>query len=335
MQQAARWLRRNQVTFFVFVLAVVLFILKTVLQGNGFSAFAATSSVDSSLAVGIAAMGETLVILVGGFDLSVGGIISLLNVVLATHMSSSPQGQAAAVGLALGLACALGFVNGALVVWLRLQPIIATLATSFVWSGCALLVLNQPGGNVSLGFVTLLTGDAFGVVPSALAVALVAIGVWVVIVRHRFGSRIYAIGNDQGAAEANGVPVRSTLLVTYTLAGLFYGLGTVFLTAQTAGGDPNIGAPLLLSVFAAVVVGGVAFGGGQGSAIGSLLGGFVLELIGEVLFALGVASFYTDIFQGLVLLAAVVTMALGSRSRRRRGRTRMPTVPTPAAPKEV
>jgi ribose transport system permease protein len=218
----------------------------------------------------------------------------------------------------LALGAALGLVNGALVVWVRLQPIIATLATSFVWAGCALLVLPQPGGNVPFSFVSALTGDMLQVIPSALVIMAVAIALWFVIVGHRVGTRIFAIGNDREAAHANGVPVRSTLLVTYGLAGLYYGLSATFLTAQTAGGDPNIGAPLLLTVFAAVAVGGVTFGGGQGTAIGSLLAGFVLELIDEVLFVLGVSSFYTDILEGLVLLAAVVIMAAGRLMHRRR-----------------
>lgn len=310
--------KRNHVTTFVLSLAVFLLLLKTLLQGQGLSRYALTSSVDGSLVVGIAAMGETLVILAGGFDLSVGGIISFLNVVLATHLGFSPAGEMGGVALILALGAALGLCNGLLVVSLHLQPIIATLATSFVWSGAALLVLNQPGGVVPASFVNALTGD-WGPVPAGLIVACAAAGVWYAICRHRYGTFLYASGGDPEAAAANGVPVGRTLLITYTLAGLFYGGAAVFLTAQTAGGDANIGAPLLLPVFAAVVIGGTVFGGGQGNAVASLLAGFILDLIGEVLFVLGVASFYTDIFEGLVLVAAVLatTLAAALAGRRR------------------
>lgn len=318
-------IRRERATLLVLALALILFVLKSFLQGKGITLAGLEATINDSLPVGIAAMGETLVLLVGGFDLSAGSILSLLNVLLATQMAGSFGSQTASVVLALVLGSLLGLVNGVLVVWLRLQPIIATLAVGFVWSGVALEVLGQPGGNVPDGFINALTGTTGGVFPNAIIVGLIAICAWLVISRSRLGTRIYAVGSDRKGAAANGIHVGRTLVAAYTAAGLFYGIAAVFLTAQTAGGDPDIGGPILLTLFVAAAVGGASFSGGRGTAIASLIGGFVLDLIGEVLFVLGVNSYYTDIFDGVVLIVAVAATLVTWR-----GRQRVPHKRTPA-----
>lgn len=312
-------LRRNQATLIVFALALVLFFIKSAVENGGLTLFGLQSTINDSLSVGIAAMGETLVLLVGGFDLSAGSILSLLNVLLATQMLNSLGSQVETVVLALVLGALLGLLNGIFVVWLRLQPIIATLAIGFVWSGVALKVLPQPGGQVPTSFAQALTGAA-GPFPNAVIVGIVAIVLWLFISRSRMGTNIYAVGTNRQAAAANGINTGRTLLAAYTFAGLFYAIAAIFLTAQTAGGDPNIGGPLLLTLFVAAAVGGASFSGGRGTAIASLIGGFVLELIGETLFAMGVASFYTDIFQGVVLIIAVAATLISQRARRGRQR---------------
>lgn len=319
---AGRWLpsapavKRNRATLLALGLALLLFFTTSFLQGRGVTLAGVQATINDSLGVGIAAMGETLVLLVGGFDLSAGSILSLLNVLLATRMANSFGSQAEAVVVALLLGALLGLVNGLLVVRLRLQPIIATLAVGFIWSGAALEILGQPGGNVPGSFINALTGVSWGVFPNALLVAVVAIALWLVISRSRAGTYIYAVGSYRKGASANGINVSRTLLTAYTAAGVFYAIAAIFLTAQTAGGDPNIGGPILLTLFVAAAVGGASFSGGRGTAVASLIGAFVLELIGELLFALGVTSFYTDIFDGLVLIVAVAATLIGQRTRR-------------------
>ena len=299
--------------------AAVLVLLLQVynLFAPAFTAYQALILSTGSLTLALAAVGETLVVLTGGFDLSTGAIIAFTNVVLATHLTGSAAHQAGAVLLALALATAAGTVNGLLVAYLRLQPIIVTIATMFVFNGLALAVLDQPGGDVPSGFPNTLN-STLGPIPFALVALVVVALAWVAVRRTRFGKSLYAIGGDRQAATAAGIPVRRTLVATYALAGLCYGLAGVTLTAQMSSGDPGVGSSFLLTAFIAVVIGGTRFGGGAGSAVGSIIGAVITTLIVGVLTVSGVNSFATNIAEGLLLVAAVLLTAATGRLRVRR-----------------
>jgi ribose transport system permease protein len=234
----------------------------------------------------------------------VGSALSLINVIVATQVGESVGSQFGAVALALGVGLGIGLVNGILVAVLRIRAIVATLATFFLWSGLALLVLSQPGGSVPAQFSLWFTGY-YGAVPGGLIVLVLALGVWLLLARSTLGRHIYALGGNAAAARANGIDTRRTELLAYVIAGAFYGLSGAFLTAQSASGDPNVGAPLLLTVYAALVVGGTPLGGGRGSAVSGLIGALVLVLISRVLFAFGASSFFKPILYGAVLILAV------------------------------
>jgi ribose transport system permease protein len=308
---------------------VVLFVVYVAVQPSVLSLLRVNTIADEATAVAVAAAGETLVVLAGGFDLSVGAALALVNVLIATRIQDSTGSQASMVVVALAVGAGIGLVNGLLVTVLRIPSIVATLAMSFFWGGVALLILSQPGGAVPEQFVFWFTDNAGGVFPNALILLIVVVLLWLYLKRTRLGRALYAVGGDPAAAAANGIRVRVTTMAAYTLGGLLYGLAGAFLTAQSASGDPNVGGPLLLSIFAAVVIGGTAFGGGKGDLVGSIIGAFILYLISDVLFALGVSSFYTNILNGAVLLLAVLA---GSLTGVRRSVTRTRRRETPAAP---
>jgi ribose transport system permease protein len=274
---------------------------------------------NDSAALGLAAIGETLVVLTGGFDLSAGSVLAFVNVLLATKMTGTNPHDTLVVLEVLGIGMAAGLFNGVFVAFVRLQSIIVTIATMFIFSGLALLTLNEPGGQVPTDFVTRVTGEVGGsAIPNSLIVVLVALGLWLIFRRTRLGKAIYAVGSDAGAAYISGVRVRWVLLATYALAGLCYGAAGVFWSAQTGSGDPTIGDSFLLTVFIAVVIGGTRFGGGYGSAVGSMLGAFIVTEIDNVLQVAGVNGFWTEIVEGVVLIAAVLlgTIALRLRPKR-------------------
>lgn len=310
---------------------VVLFVIYASVQSSVLTLSQFNTVTSEGAAVALAAAGGTLVVLVGGFDLSVGQVLSLVNVLIATKIGTSVGGELLMIPMALALGAATGAVNGVLVNFVRIPSIVATLAMSFLWGGVALLILRQPGGAVPIQFVNWFTGNLGGVIPTPLVLVLVVVALWLVFKRTPLGRAIYAVGGDADAAAANGVRVRATSMATYTIAGLLYGLAGLFLTAQSASGDPGIGGPLLLTVFAAIVVGGTVFGGGKGDVVGSIIGAYILYLIADVLFALGVSAFYTNIFNGGVLLVAVVLGSLTGtrpwlkeRIQRWRGRSAEP-----------
>lgn len=294
-----------------FLVLGVLLAVYAFVQPPLFSSSTFTTILDESMVVALAAVGETIVVMAGGFDLSVGAALSVVNVVLATHPWGSTIGQIGMIPVGVGVGAGIGLVNGFLVAVLRIPSIAATLATSFFWGGVALLILKQPGGAIPFDFVNWFTGD-WGSIPSASAVLVFTAAAWLLFKRTRLGRAVYSVGGNPTAAAINGIRVRETKIAAYAIAGLFYGLAGVFLSAESASGDPNIGAPVLLTVFAAVVVGGTPFGGGRGDALGSIAGAFILTMIANVLFALGVSSFYTNIFNGAVLVLAVLASSVTS-----------------------
>lgn len=213
----------------------------------------------------LAAMGRAIVILSGGFDLSAGAVVSLVNVTLANGMDPADFEASIALWTALGIAVGMvvGAFNGFFIAFLRMQSIVVTLSTMFILQGITLLVMDKPGGFVAPNLGTFYLGDAVpGLVPMPLFVIGAVVLGWLWLKRTRFGTALYAAGSDPASAAAVGVRVRLTQFLVYVLAGGCYGLAGVFISAQTGSGDPLVGNPLLLPMFAAVVIGGTRLGGG-------------------------------------------------------------------------
>lgn len=302
---------------------VVCLILYFVMTPGATSISAPTNIVNSSVVIALAAVGEGIIVLSGGFDLSVGSVISLLNVVLATHFAGEGHNPVIALLVACLVGGLCGLANGALVVLGRIPTVIATLGTSFVFSGLALYFLSQPGGEVSTDFARMLTGSTEPLPYSAVVIVAVLL-VWQYVRGRPLGQALYAVGADSKCARLSGVSVGRTLFAAYAASGICYGLAAACLTAQTTSGDPRIGDPLTLTVFAAVVVGGVRLGGGEGSIASAVTGAFILGLISDLLYSAGVSSFYYYVVTGVVLVVAVAvsgvlatTSVTGLLARRR------------------
>ncbi|MDA8218243.1 MAG: ABC transporter permease [Dehalococcoidales bacterium] len=261
--------------------------------------------------VGLAGVGEAIVVLSGGYDLSTGAVVGVVNVILATRTGFASHTPALIV-IGLGVGIGAGVLNGVAVAALRVPPIIATLGSLFIWQGVALLILAQPGGTVDQGFVNALSGSV-GNIPMPLILFAIAAVLWRATKYTRAGRHVYMLGGDEDSTRANGVDVRRAVLFTYGFAGLFYGLAGLFYTAFTTSGDPSTGSSLLLPIFAAVVLGGILFGGGKGDPAAAIIGAVTLTLISDVLYALGVSSFYTGVFDGAALIVALAFSMLSGR----------------------
>ncbi|MGI5241122.1 ABC transporter permease [Dactylosporangium sp. CA-139066] len=274
------------------------------------TAFDYLSLLNTSLPLVFVAIGQSLVVLTGGIDLSVGGTVSL-GVAITAATGGSPAWLL--LVLAVGVLC--GTVNGLVVAKGRIAPILTTLATLSVYSGLALRVLPVPGGSVDPAVRTALTDpDA----PTALIWLALAVAGWLGLRRTRFGMRVYAIGSDEASARAVGVPAARVKVAVYALSGLCAALAAIFYVSTTTSGDPNAGAPYILTSIAAVVVGGIAFSGGRGSALGAVAGAFALTLVIDVLFFAGIDPLYQSLFQGLFLVVAVLLGSAGALLARRR-----------------
>jgi ribose transport system permease protein len=286
-------------------------VVYTTSLGHFPTSFDYLSLLNTSLPLVFVAIGQSLVVLTGGIDLSVGGTVSL-GVAITAATGGSPAWLP--LVLVVGLLC--GAVNGLVVARGRIAPILTTLATLSIYSGLALRVLPVPGGSVDPGVRAALTDPDR---PTALIWLALAVAGWLALRRTRFGMRVYAVGSDEASARAVGVPAVRVKVAVYALSGLCAALAAVFYVSTTTSGDPNAGASYILTSIAAVVVGGIAFTGGRGSALGAVAGAFALTLVIDVLFFAGIDPLYQSLFQGLFLVVAVLLgsgAALLARRRR-------------------
>jgi ribose transport system permease protein len=266
----------------------------------------------------LVATGQTIVILLGGIDLSVGGVVSLSTALAATRFG---EGGARMVLWALAIVViglAIGALNGVLVSRLRLQPFIVTLATWSIWSGVALWILPTEGGNIPSGFIDWVQATPLGIAtPVWLAVGLVLFWHW--LKRTRPGIGIRAVGSSENSSYLSGVPTFLTIVTAYALCGFFAALGGLFLVTQTASGSPTVGNDYILNSVAAVVIGGTSLFGGRGGLGGTFAGAIILTLIASVVFTLNISSFWTPIVTGVLLILAVLANSLTELYMRRRG----------------
>jgi ribose transport system permease protein len=314
-QKKEHWGRRvlGDGTSVILAILIVLFLVFVGTQKDALTRSVLTEILNNSLPLALAAAGGTLVVITRGFDLSVAGVVSLANVLTAVYAGDGASGALKGLIIAVAIGAVVGAVNGVMVAYLKLQSIALTLASMIVCSGAALVVLDAPGGDVSDFMVYGLTDQIVGLIPVALAIGAVVYGIWCLLKMTDWKIGLYAVGADETAALLAGVPVRRVKLIAYILAGMCYGMAGFMLTALTSTGTPNIGDPYLLLVFAAIALGGTSFAGGRGGVAGSMLGALTLTLLQKVLFSTGVSSFYTGIFQGAVMVIAVVVAAISAR----------------------
>lgn len=308
-------LSRHRGLIVAWLVFLALFLLVNLITPGTFNYFEFNFMSAGGAALALAAMGQTIVILTGGFDLSTGAVVSLVNVVLASAMGSSVLSQVEFFAVALALGACVGAFNGFFVAIVRMQSIVVTLASMFIIQGVTLLIMNKPGGTIAPGFAGFFTGSAIPhVLPAPVVVLLVAALIWRLVKNSRFGVGLYAVGSDEEPAYAAGIRVITVKLRAYILAGVFYGAAGAFISAQTGSADPLVGRPMLLEVFAAVVLGGTALGGGRGGCIGSIVGAYTLMIVINILLVLNVSAYYSTIAEGAILLLVVLSASLNRRS---------------------
>ncbi|MGH6862332.1 MAG: ABC transporter permease, partial [Phyllobacterium sp.] len=254
--------------------------------------------------VAIVALGQALVIIARGIDLSVGSVIGLSAVVAAVLMRDTGSETIGLVaGLATGLAC--GLVNGLLYTRFRINPFIATLGTLSVARGIALLMTG--GIPVTFGGLAEFVGAGriLNIPVSLLLMVALAIAVHVFASRTVTGREIYAIGDNPKAASLAGVNLKRTRLYVFAFCGLLSGLGGLILAGNLASADPNLGMGYELDVIAAVILGGTALGGGRGSIIGVIIGALLMALLNNAFVLLGISAYWQVVTKGLVIIFAV------------------------------
>ncbi len=300
-------------------LLVVMFAIYAGRDPSALTAFGFGNLVNNAIVLAVAAAGLTLVVLAGEFDLSGSGVIAIANVVVATT-SAGGLGSLGSLAVVLAIGLVVGAVNGCLVTLFGLQSLAVTIGSLIVCQGIALILLPAPGGEVADVIASGVTGDVGGV-PIAALIALGVAAAWLALRNTRRGIALYAVGDDEPAARLSGLNVRATRLFAFVAAGLLYALAGYLYSAEIGSGDPRVSDSFLLYMFASVAIGGTSLMGGRGGVLGSLIGAGILTVMQKMLFALGVAEFYTNIFNGLIMIAAIFFGQLApvlSRLQRRR-----------------
>lgn len=308
------WFAENRNTLLAVLMFVVMFAIYAGNHPAGFTANVVQTAANKATLLAFVAMAQALVIITSGIDLSVGMVLTLANCVASWIVVGT--GLETTLGilgvLATGALC--GAVNGLIVIFGRLQPIVTTIATGAMFYGIALFLRPFPGGSVNETLADFMTGKAFGFFPmSFVALGAVVLAIWVPYSRSVIGRAAYAAGSSESAAYMSGMPVKLAKFTAYVLSGLLAAIGGLYLTFFSYTGEAAYASGNTYTLFsiAAVVLGGVSLMGGRGSAIGAIFGALAFRTIGDLLFVFDFDPLWQPLFQGVVLLFAVSISAFG------------------------
>jgi ribose transport system permease protein len=261
----------------------------------------------------LVALGQTLAILTGGIDLSVGSIISV-TATLTSGLADNPYGGwTTAVLAVILLSVVIGLVNGALILWLKVHPLIVTLGMGAVLQGGILYYSLGPAGSVPDGFDSVAYGRFMNVPVTATVVLLLYFVASFLMRNTRLGHYIYMVGDDEHAASLSGVPKARVILFVYVFSAVCAGLTGIYLAAQFGSGQPYLGVNYTLASITPVVVGGTVLTGGRGGVIGTLIAAYLLSLLNNLINFAGTASQYQLIVQGAAVIIAVSVNAQRKR----------------------
>jgi ribose transport system permease protein len=256
--------------------------------------------------VGIIAVGQTLVILTAGIDLSVGSIVGLSGAISASVTMNTGN---AFFGIVAGLltGAVIGLINGVLVSYCKLTPFIVTLATMTGVSGITLVYTNGNPIAISNSVYKFIGQGYIGPIPFPVVLLVLIYVLFFFILRKTVhGHYIYSIGGNEKASILAGIPVRKHKMIVYTVSGLLAGLAAIILSARLSAATPVAGKGYELDAIAAVILGGTSLFGGKGGVGGTLVGVLLLGVLTSGMNLINVSPFYQDVVKGAIVLAAVL-----------------------------
>lgn len=317
----SRWdaLTARQPALFALILFVISIIINFVLQPNMFSRETLNSNMRVFLPIILLAVGQAIVILGGGIDISVGSIVSIVNTVLATRvgLDGPPERMWQFIFLSLLIGLLAGAINGFFISFLRLQPIITTYATSFLYAGFALFILPNPGGGIPAPIAAFYRNSTPLNVPLAFYVIALILIIWLYLSSTRYGKFLYAVGGKADAAYETAVPVTRTQFMTYVISGLMAALAGIAITMLSGSGNADIGGPMTLNSITAVVIGGNALSGGIGGVAGPVMGAITLGIIQNIISFANIDTWWETLVKAIIIVVALAAPGLVNLFRRR------------------
>lgn len=291
----------------VLVALIVLMIILTIATPAFFSHYNMSVVARQASFVGLIALGQTLVLLVGGIDLSVGaaaGLSAILGALLLTQTGIHPY---AVLPLTAAFGLGLGCINGFFVAILRLNPFIVTLASWEIFAGATLVITKgYPIRPLGEQFRIFGQGDIFGIPVPVVIFLGAGIILSFVLARTRFGRNIYAVGGNRDAAELVGIRSWRVEFTVFALAGMFAALAGILYASRMDSGQPSVGEGWLMGAITAAIIGGTSLKGGQGSIVGTVLGALLMAVLANGIVLMNVSGYWERIIVGAVVLIAIL-----------------------------
>lgn len=303
--------KRKSDVLLVYAFVILMIIVAVSTSGTFLKIRNVRNLFSSNVGLLIVTFAQLFIVSFGGVDLSVGSIISVVNVLTVSIITDNPASWllAGAAGIAVG-AC-VGLINGLLVVKGNMQAIIATLATSTIFSGVALLIMDTPGGNVPTVLSKFITKGWNYVVPLLIVLAVTLV-VWFTINRTRFGRSVLAVGGNEQAAESSGISVGKIKILAFVASGILSAVAALYITAFATSGNPLVGDTYTQRSITTVVVGGASLAGGKSSVLGCIAAVLIMGIINNLLNLLGISAYYQYVLQGVILIIALSISAIRS-----------------------
>ncbi len=302
------------------ILLVVAILVNAFLQPTFFTRDSLNNNMRVFLPLIILTAGQAIVMLGGGLDISVGGIVSIVNTILATQvgLNGSPEKMWQFVFLSLLAGVAAGGLNGFFIAHLRLQPMITTYATSFLFFGIALHILPNPGGGIPQAISAVYRNTTPLGIPLAFYIIFLFLIIWYYVRHSRFGKYLFAVGGKAQAAYETAVPVVNIQMSTYIISGFMAACAGIAMSMLTGSGNAEIGSAMTLNSITAVVIGGTAMSGGIGGVAGPIIGAVTLQMIMNIISFAKIDTWWQTFVNAFIIVVALALPGLINLIERRR-----------------
>jgi ribose/xylose/arabinose/galactoside ABC-type transport system permease subunit len=260
---------------------------------------------EQSSALGFASLGQALVVLVGGIDLSIGAVVTASTLLMAGVVETNEALMIPMIFGTLIFGAAIGFLNGFVTLRTGVHPLIVTLGTASMLQGAVLIYTLQPTGGVPFWFEEFAYGRVGGFPISGLTMLACFALIWFVLRYTALGRAFYAVGGAPEAARLTGIRGNRIMLIAYSASGFFAAMAGAYYVSRTGVGDPRVGDPITLASITPVILGGLILGGGKGNVLGVLLGVMLISLLSNLLNYMNVSTFIQWVIQGLIIIFAV------------------------------
>lgn len=306
--------------FFPAILLITSIVINFILQPNMFAPETLNGNMRVFLPLILLAIGQAIVLVGGGIDISVGGTVSIVNTILATRvgLDGTPELMWKYVFISLAVGLLAGAINGFFISVLRLQPIITTYATSFLYAGFALFILPNPGGGIPQNIANVYrTVTPLGI-PIGFYVIAIMLLIWIYVSSTRYGKFLFAVGGKADAAYETAVPVTAVRFSTYVISGFMAALAGITITLLAGSGNAEIGSAMTLNAITAAVIGGCAMSGGIGGVAGPIMGAITLSLIQNIISFANIDTWWETLVKASIIVIALAAPGIINLFQRRK-----------------